>query len=187
MQSLAGVQQPVIKAVLVMNHEGKRICARFCDRVQWGDLESQRAFEMSLMRKMQTSGEFPEVVDVMEFGEFLVAFKPYDDINIFVVGGSDENELILAEVLTTLDEALNVLLRGQIYESAILESLMSLLLVVDELVDAEGVIMESDPTELAARVGSNSGGFMDNVPIGEQTLSQALQSARDQITRSILS
>lgn len=187
MQSLAGVQQPVVKAVIVINSSGRRICSRFCDRKQWGDLASQRLFESKLLEKVASMGEAIDQVDVMELGEYLVAYKQCDDVFMFVVGGANENELILADVLQTLDEALVTLLRGQVYESAILENLMHLLLVVDELVDAEGVIMESDPMELAARVNSNSGSIMDNVPIGEQTLSQALQTARDQITRSILS
>ncbi len=177
----------MVKAVIVLNDEGKRICARFCDRKRWGDLEAQRSFEMSLFRKATSMSEPMDEVDVMEFGDLSVAYKVVDDLFMFVVGDVDENELILADVLSTLVTALDVLLRGMIFESVILDNLMSLLLVVDELVDAEGVIMESDPQELAARVGSNGNSFMDNVPIGEQTLSQALQTARDQITRSILS
>lgn len=186
MQALAGVQQPLVKAVIVINHEGKRICSRFCDRKQWADLEAQRSFEMSLLRKVQQMGEVSEQI-VMEFGDYIVAYKQADDLFMFVVGGTDENELIMAEVLQTLDEALHTLMRGQVYEEMVQENLMSMLLVVDELVDAEGVIMETDASELAARVGSQGSSFMDQVPIGEQTLSQALQTARDQITRSILS
>lgn len=187
MQALSGVQQPLVKALIVINHEGKRICSRFCDRKEWADNDAQRAFEMSLLRKIQTLGDISESIDVMEFSNYIVAYKQADDLFMFVVGGTDENELIMAEVLTTLDDALNTLMRGQVYEEAVLENLMSMLLVVDELVDAEGVIMESESGELAARVGQQGNSFMDQVPIGEQTLSQALQNAKDQFTRSILS
>lgn len=187
MQALAGVQQPLVKAVIVINSDGKRICSRFCDRNEWPDLETQRSFEMSLVRKVQTLGDLTDSVDVMEFNNYIVAYKQADDLFMFVVGGSNENELIMAEVLHALDESLHTLMRGQVYEEAVLENLMSMLLVIDELVDQEGVIMESEPFELAARVGQQGASFMDQVPLGEQTLSQALQTARDQITRSILS
>lgn len=187
MQGLSGVQQPLVKAVIVMNHEGKRICSRFCDRYEWPDQDSQRAFEMSLLRKVQAMGDVSDSIDVMEFKEYVVAYKQADDLFMFIVGGSDENELIMAEVLNALFEALDIIMRHQVFEEAVLERLESLLLVVDELVDQEGVIMESEPAELAARVGQHGGGFMDQVPLGEQTLGQALQTARDQITRSILS
>lgn len=123
----------------------------------------------------------------MEFREFIVAYCQTDDLYMFVVGGKYENELILAEVLHAFEETLKLLLRNQVYEEAVLENLQAVMLVIDELVDQEGVIMESEPTELAARAGQQTGSFMDQVPLGEQTLSQALQTARDQITRSILS
>ena len=187
MQGLSGVDQPRVKAVVVINHEGKRICSRFCDRIEWPDQDTQQKFEMSLLRKVQAMGDASDSVDVMEFKEYVVAYKQADDLFMFVVGGALENELIMAEVLQALDETLNITMRGQVFEEAVLENLESLLLVVDELVDQEGVIMESEPTELAARVGQQGGSFMDQVPLGEQTLGQALQTARDQITRSILS
>lgn len=187
MRGLSGVEQPLVKAVVVINHEGKRICSRFCDRSLWSDQESQRAFEMSLLRKVQAMGDVSENVDVMEFSDYVIAYKQADDMYMFVVGGGQENELIMAEVLQALDETLHITMRGQVFEEAVLENLESMLLVVDELVDQEGVIMESEPQELAMRVGQHGGGFMDQVPLGEQTLGQALQTARDQITRSILS
>lgn len=187
MRGLSGVEQPLVKAVVVINHEGKRICSRFCDRKLWGEQEAQRAFEMSLLRKVQALGDVSDSVDVMEFKDFVIAYKQADDLYMFVVGGANENELIMAEVLEALDEALNITMRGQVFEEAVLENLESLLLVVDELVDQEGIIMESDAVELAARVGQRGGNFIDQVPLGEQTLGQALQTARDQLTRSILS
>lgn len=187
MQGLSGVEQPLVKAVVVINHEGKRIHSRFCDRVRWPDQESQRSFEMSLLRKVQAMGDLSDGVDVLEFKEFVVAYKQADDLFMFVVGGLGENELIMAEVLQALDETLNITMRGQVFEEAVLENLESLLLVIDELVDQEGVIMECEPGELAERVGMQGGSFIDQVPLGEQTLGQALQTARDQITRSILS
>lgn len=187
MQGLSGVEQPLVKAVVVVNPEGKRICSRFCDRTIWEDDEAQRAFEMSLLRKVQAMGEISDGVDVMEFKDFVVAYRQSDDLFMFVVANSDENELIMAEVLQALDDALNIVLRSQVFEEAVLENLESILLVIDELVDQEGIIMETDPTELAARVGQQAGSFMDQVPLGEQTLGQALQTAREQITRSILS
>jgi coatomer subunit zeta len=182
-----GVRQPLVKAIIVVNQEGKRICSRYCDREEWPDLEFQREFEKTLLTKVQNLGDASDSIDVLEFRDYVAAYRQSDDLFLFVVGAKEENELIMAEVLHAFDETLHLMLRGQVYEEAVLENLQGVLLVVDELVDQEGVIMESEPAELAARAGQMSSSFMDQVPLGEQTLSQALQTARDQITRSILS
>jgi len=180
------IQQPLVRAVVVLNTEGKRVCARFCDRKRFRDLEAERALELSLFRKMQTMGEIPEGEDIFEQGDSMVVYKQIEDIFLFVLGSLRENEIVLYEVLNTFSGALDVLLGTQVHEEGMLQNLRRVLLCVDELVDQEGIILESDPTELAARVG-NSGYFTDSIPVGEQTLTQALQTARDQITRSILS
>lgn len=181
------MQQPLVKAIIVVNQEGKRICARYCDREEWPDLESQRSFEKSMLSKVQNLGDASDSIDVMEYKDYISAYRQSDDLFLFVVGAKDENELIMAEVLHAFDETLHLMLRGQVFEEAVLENLQGVLLVIDELVDQEGVIIESEPVELAARAGQMSSSFMDQVPLGEQTLSQAIQTARDQITRSILS
>lgn len=124
--------------------------------------------------------------DVFDYEDFIVVFKQVDDVLLFVVGMSDENEVVLSEVLTTLDESLTMLLHHHVFEENLLVNLKKVLLVVDELVDQEGVILECSAPELVSRVGSTSY-FAEGVPLGEQTLTQALQTARDQITRSILS
>lgn len=49
--------------------------------------------------------------------------------------------------------------------------------------------METDSVQLVSRVSNlvGRGYFGEGIPLGEQTLTQALQTARDQLTRSILS
>lgn len=187
MGGLSGVQQPLVKAVIVVNHEGKRICSRFCDHALLNDHSAQREYEVSLLHKVQSMGELSDSVDVMEFKDSVVAYKQVEDLFMFVVGAGDENELVMAEVLQSLDETLNAFMHGQVFEEAVLEELESLLLIIDELVDQEGIIMETDPSELASRIGEPGESIIDQIPLGDQTLGQALQSARDQITRSILS
>jgi len=184
----------------MLNGEGNRICARYCNvsvSAAAGqksklstDLALQRTLELGLFRKMQVMTEVPaeaSVEDIFEFdGSYLVVFKPVDDVFVFVVSEINENEIIISDTLGTFCGALDLLLRGQVYEENILNNLKAVLLCLDELVDQEGIILESDSQELASRVGQQSY-FTDAIPMGEQTLTQALQTARDQITRSILS
>lgn len=187
MDAFSGVTQPLVHAVIVVNQEGARITSRYCDRAVWRDLMSQRAFEKRLLGKVQALQNVSESVEVMEIEDFVVAFKQSEDLFLFVVAPAYENELVMAQVLDSLYDTLHLLLRGQVFEEAVLDNLESLLLTVDELVDQEGIIMEVDPQELVERVGLRNDGLMEKVQVGEQTLGQALQTARDQLTRSILS
>jgi len=64
-----------------------------------------------------------------------------------------------------------------------LENLDFVLLALDELVD-NGIILESDPMVIAQRVAMK--GADSDLPLSEQTISQALQSAKEQIAKSLL-
>mmetsp|Transcript_2601 Transcript_2601/g.7832 ORF Transcript_2601/g.7832 Transcript_2601/m.7832 type:complete len:183 (-) Transcript_2601:140-688(-) len=179
--------QPLVSSVVILNAEGMRICARYCNKTLFPDLEAERHFERELMKKVSIiAGGHDE--DVFEMDHHIVVYKPFDDVVIFLTGAGDENELVLVEALRTYEDALSLLLRRMIDEENLLRNLESVLLAMDELIDQEGIILETDSTELAARIGgSSTGSIADGIPLGEQTLQQAFQSARDQLTRSILS
>lgn len=51
------VSQPLVKAVVIINTKGGRVCSRFCDKAMWPDLEAERAFEGTLLKKVQALGE----------------------------------------------------------------------------------------------------------------------------------
>lgn len=79
---------------------------------------------------------------------------------------------------------------------SVIDNIDLVYLCVDELVDRGylnivkvrwnfyRVILESDPSVLESRAALR--GVESDVPLAEQTISQALQNARDQIARSLL-
>ncbi|CAM9902183.1 unnamed protein product, partial [Sphacelaria rigidula] len=89
--------------------------------------------------------------DIVLLDDVVAVFRSGVDVHLYVVGSSDENELILTAVLDALHEALVILLRGQLDRRTLLENLAMALLAVDELVDA-GRILEIDPPAIANRV-----------------------------------
>lgn len=180
------VVQPLVRGVVIINADGRRVAARYCDKRRFRDLEAERSLEAALYRKMQTIPELPNAEDLFEMEDNVFVFKQMEDVFFFVVGDARENEIVLCEVLGALTGALELLLRKQVYDENMQLNLKLVLLTLDELVDTEGVILETDGIELASRVGA-SPYLSDSIPIGDQTLTQALQAARDQITRSILS
>ncbi|XP_039072923.1 coatomer subunit zeta-1 isoform X2 [Hyaena hyaena] len=73
------------------------------------------------------------------------------------------------------------LARKNVEKRALLENMEGLFLAVDEIVDG-GVILESDPQQVVHRVALRG----EDVPLTEQTVSQVLQSAKEQIKWSLL-
>jgi coatomer subunit zeta len=69
-------------------------------------LKDQKAFEKGLLEKTakQTS-------DIILYDNRVVVFKTESDVMLYVVGGSDENEILLYSVILALRESLNILLK----------------------------------------------------------------------------
>eukprot|EP01091_Cochliopodium_minus_P017838 TRINITY_DN7088_c0_g1_i2.p1 TRINITY_DN7088_c0_g1~~TRINITY_DN7088_c0_g1_i2.p1 ORF type:complete len:120 (+),score=34.55 TRINITY_DN7088_c0_g1_i2:238-597(+) len=109
-------------------------------------------------------------------------YKQTGDVYFYIIGGHDENELILENTLETIQETLNNLLRSQIDKRTILENYDYLLLAIDEIID-NGVIIETDHELVVQRVSSRS--FDNELPIGELTVSQALKQAKDKILENL--
>ncbi|XP_042509334.1 coatomer subunit zeta-1-like isoform X2 [Macadamia integrifolia] len=112
----------------------------------------------------------------------IIVYKFVQDLHFFVTGGDDENELILATVLQGFFDAVALLL-SNVDKREALENLDLILLCLDEIVDG-GMVLETDANVIAGKVASHS---MDaGAPLSEQTISQALATAREHLTRSLL-
>ncbi|CAA2996490.1 coatomer subunit zeta-2-like [Olea europaea subsp. europaea] len=72
---------------------------------------------------------------------------------------------------------------GNVDKREALENLDLILLCIDEIVDG-GIILETDANSIATKVASN---IVDaGAPLSEQTISQALATAREHLARSLL-
>ena len=70
-------------------------------------VKDQKAFEKGLLEKTakQTS-------DVILYDNRVVVFKVESDVMLYVVGGADENEIMLYNVILALRDSLNILLKS---------------------------------------------------------------------------
>ncbi|GER28397.1 coatomer subunit zeta-1 [Striga asiatica] len=113
----------------------------------------------------------------------IIVYKFVQDLHFFLTGGDDENELILATVLQGFVDAVTLLLRNNVDLREALENLDLILLCLDEIVDG-GIVLETDGSVIAGKVASHT--MDDGAPLSEQTISQALATAREHLTRSLL-
>mmetsp|Transcript_19061 Transcript_19061/g.22784 ORF Transcript_19061/g.22784 Transcript_19061/m.22784 type:complete len:179 (-) Transcript_19061:376-912(-) len=172
---------PLIKNILILDSEGKRIAVKYYSD-DWPTQASQLAFEKSIFTKTQRTNAKGEA-EIIMFDNVISVFKFISDLHFYVTGSQDENELILVTVLQSLCDAIAVLLRNTVEKRSVLENLDLVLLTLDEVVDG-GVILESEANVIANRVTMR--GADNDIPLSEQTFTQAFASAKEQLARSLL-
>lgn len=137
-----------ISAVLVLDSQsGSRIHAKYFSPELIGVPDRQLAFEKKLFSKSVASNE----VDVLMLEGSLAVYCMGTDVFFYVVGGVQENEIILQIVLDAFTHTLKNVLRGHLDKHTILDNLELLLLTVDEIVD-RGTVLETDSAVLSKRV-----------------------------------
>ncbi|XP_075707994.1 coatomer subunit zeta-1 isoform X2 [Rhinoderma darwinii] len=173
-----GYQDPslyTVKAVLILDNDGERLFAKYYDET-YPSVKEQKAFEKNIFNKTHRTDS-----EIALLEGLTVVYKSSIDLYFYVIGSSHENELMLMAVLNCLFDSLSQMLRKNVEKRTLLENMEGLFLAVDEIIDG-GVILESDPQQVVHRVALRG----DDVPLTEQTVSQVLQSAKEQIKWSLL-
>nr|GEX24411.1 coatomer subunit zeta-1-like [Tanacetum cinerariifolium] len=172
---------PSVKNILLLDSEGGRVAVKYYSD-DWPTNSAKEAFEKSVFTKTQKTNARTEA-EIAMFENNIVIYKFAQDLHFFVTGGDDENELIISTVLQGFFDAVGLLLRGNVDKKEALENLDLILLCLDEIVDG-GIILETDANVIAGKVASHS--VDSGAPLSEQTISQALATAREHLTRSLL-
>ncbi|XP_059303074.1 coatomer subunit zeta-1-like [Lycium ferocissimum] len=172
---------PVIKNILLLDSEGKRVAVKYYSD-DWPTNSAKLAFEKSIFTKTQKTNARTEA-EITMFENNIIVYKFVQDLHFFVTGGDEENELILATVLQGFFDAVTLLLRNNVDQREALENLDLILLCLDEIVDG-GMVLETDGNVIAGKVSSHN--MDDGAPLSEQTITQALATAREHLTRSLL-
>lgn len=165
----------------MLDSEGKRVAVKYYSD-EWPTNSAKVAFEKSVFTKTQKTNARSEA-EITMLENNIIVYKFVQDLHFFVTGGDDQNELILATVLQGFYDAITLLLRNNVDQREALENLDLILLCLDEIVDG-GIILETDGSIIAGKVATHT--MDDSAPLSEQTISQALATAREHLTRSLL-
>ncbi|KAK4538244.1 hypothetical protein CDCA_CDCA16G4269 [Cyanidium caldarium] len=200
------MDQPRVVAFVIQNNAGKRLLARYYDAPAFPTESSRQELEEQLHRKVAAttagrggaavaplsdlgagapwgaSWNGDDVEVVLLPGGYTALAKPSADVWLAVVARSEENELVFAQVLNTVYSALSAL-ADEVRELRILRHYEAALLVLDEVLDDSGVVLETDPVEVQERLAPV---IARPVNLAEQSLSEALQNATASVTRSLL-
>lgn len=165
-----------IKAILILDSNGRRVLAHYYDPTVLSTNQDQSKFERKLFKKTVKTN-----VEILLHDGFPVVYKPNVDLYFYVIGAPGENELMLHNVLNCLMDSLNLLLRKNIEKKALFQNLGTVMLAIEEICD-KGVIMECDAKQVVSRVIIRS----DDIPLGEQTVSQVFNNYKEQLKMSLL-
>ncbi|XP_043695843.1 coatomer subunit zeta-2-like [Telopea speciosissima] len=172
---------PLIKNILLLDSEGKHVAVKYYSD-DWPTNSAKLAFEKSVFTKTSKTNARTEA-EITMIDNYIIVYKCTEDLYFYVTGGDDENELILASVLQGFFDAVALLLRDNVSKIAALESLDLIFCCIDEIVD-RGIILETEASVIAGKVASN--GLESASSLTEQTITQALATAREHLARSLL-
>lgn len=175
-----------VSGFIILDSDGNRVLAKYYKPKYQPQLENkalttlkdQRAFEKGLWEKTKKPGG-----DIIIYDNHLVLYKHSLDVIFYILGGTNENELMLHSALTAFFDALSLLVRNQIEKRAVLENLDLVLLCLDETID-DGIILETDSTAIASRV-SRPKADTTEIVINEQTLMNAYQTVKERVQQRI--
>ncbi|XP_010583976.1 PREDICTED: coatomer subunit zeta-2 [Haliaeetus leucocephalus] len=161
-----------VKALLILDSLGQRLLAKYYDGT-FPTAKEQAAFERNIFSKThQTGGEIACLEGLT------VVYRSSVDLFFYVVGGCQENVLMLSAVLACLLDALSHLLRKEVEKRWLLDNMEGTFLVVDEIVD-RGVILESDPQQVIQRLSLR----VDDNFLCEQSVSQVKSASLASLMR----
>ncbi|RXG68203.1 Coatomer subunit zeta-1 [Armadillidium vulgare] len=166
----------VIKGIAILDNDGNRIVAKYYDPHCFSSVKEEKKFEKNLFQKTHRAN-----AEITMLDKLTCVYRSNVDLFFYVMGSSHENELILLCVLTCLYDAVSLILRKNVEKKTLLENLDIILLAIDEICDG-GVPLETDPQVIAQRVALR----MEETPFNDQTVSQVLQTAREQLKWSLL-
>jgi len=145
-----------VNAILILQPDSTRVLAKYFSpphtpatsspQNPYPTLKEQKPFEKGLAEKTGKSN-----ADVILYDGRVVVFKAESDVVMYVVGGADENEMLLWHTLLALRDSLNILLKNATDKRTLLENYDIVSLAIDEIVD-DGIILETDPATIASRV-----------------------------------
>ncbi|KAM4531095.1 coatomer subunit zeta-2 isoform 2-T2 [Odontesthes bonariensis] len=165
-----------VKAVFILDNDGNRLLSKYYDPELYPSLKEQKNFESNVFDKTHKADNEITFLEGMT-----IVYKSNIDLFFYVVGSAQENELMLMSVLNCVFDSLSYIIRINVERQSLLDNMEGVLLVFDEIIDG-GVIIESDPQQVVHKIIYRA----DENPLTEQSVTQVLQSAKEQIKWSIL-
>ncbi|KAI1408782.1 snare-like protein [Hypoxylon sp. FL1857] len=190
-----GMSLSSVNAIIILNiDDGSRIFAKYYSAPHhapttssnphhhpsgpFADVKSQKTFEKGLLEKTAK-----QTGDIILYDNRIVLYKMESDVMMYVVGGVDENEVLLYNVILALRDSLHLLFKQSVDKRTIIENYDLVSLAIDEIVD-DGIILETDPTIIVQRVSKapTQDVNLSRIDLSEQGVNNLAQLGKAKLT-----
>ncbi|KAI1451607.1 snare-like protein [Annulohypoxylon moriforme] len=190
-----GMSLSSVNAIIILNiDDGSRIFAKYYNAPHhaptaastphhqpsgpFADVKSQKTFEKGLLEKTAK-----QTGDIILYDNRIVLYKMESDVMMYVVGGVDENEVLLYNVILALRDSLHLLFKQSVDKRTIIENYDLVSLAIDEIVD-DGIILETDPTIIVQRVSKapTQDVNLSRIDLSEQGVNNLAQLGKAKLT-----
>ncbi|KAI1495723.1 snare-like protein [Biscogniauxia marginata] len=187
-----GMSLQSVNAIVILSiDDGSRIFAKYYNaphhaptgtstgpNAPYADVKSQKTFEKGLLEKTAK-----QTGDIILYDNRIVLYKMESDVMMYVVGGVDENEVLLYNVILALRDSLHLLFKQSVDKRTIIENYDLVSLAIDEIVD-DGIILETDPTIIVQRVSKapTQDVNLSRIDLSEQGVNNLAQLGKAKLT-----
>lgn len=178
-----GVSLFSVNAVIILGvDDGSRIFAKYMPNATSGqssglaDPKSQKLFEAGLLAKTAK-----QTGDIILYDNQIVLYKQEGDLMLYLLGGTQENEILLYNALLALRDSLHLLFRQSVDKRTVIENYDLVCLAIDEIVD-DGIILETDPTIIVQRVSKAPAQDVNRIDLSEQGVNNLAQLGKAKLT-----
>lgn len=116
--------------MVIMDNDGNRILAKYYDKNVFPTVKEQKQYEKNLFNKTHRAN-----AEIIMLDGLTVVYKSNVDLFFYVMGGKQENELILLSVLNCLFDTISLILKKNVEKRALFDNLDVVMLAFDEICD----------------------------------------------------
>eukprot|EP00906_Rhabdomonas_costata_P022974 RCo033084 len=137
------------------------------------DLKTLISLTRSAEKEPSPSGS-GEAGDILLMENHTVLYRFDEEVYYYVIGGAEENEVVLFQVLCCFYDSLGQLLKHSVEKKSLLENYELIILVCDEMID-DGIILEINPQSIFNEVSPHASLEADS-PLGAlQTMAKIVK------------
>lgn len=136
-----------IKALLIIDMDGKRIYSKYYEKSPSVPLAKQHEIEERIAKSITGKGNS----ELFLLDKYVVLYRTMSDVIIAALTDPSENELLVNSALMCIVDGFDILFNKQFDKKVALEYYDKVAIAVDEVID-DGVILEVDGEQMANRV-----------------------------------